>query len=794
MKDMLEKNWDKNMEEPIYAAWKERQRYAFRDVGKPVYSIDFPPPYVNAPIHVGHAATTVLMDMFARYRRMKGFSVIFPLGLDRNGLPIEMAVEKSFNVSLHDTNREHFLSLCKKILEESSTSSVDSFLKLGISFNSWKVGSEIGDMYYTDSEEYRTMTQATFIDLWNKGLVYEDVRTSNYCPGCRTTLADAEVEYAELPSTFNDIRFRVLETGEDIMISTTRPELIATCAMIIFNPDDERHRHLEGKTAVTPLFEKAVPIKSHPFADMEKGSGLMMMCSFGDQTDIRFFREQELDPVIAIEQDGRMNAHADFLRGLSVREAREEMVRRLGEKGLLAAQKKISHRTPICERSKHPIEFIAMQELYLKQVDFKDEMRRIANEVDFHSPRSRQILMDWIDSVSIDWPLSRRRYYGTEVPLWYCKCGKIIPGERGAYVQPWKNLPQKPCPECGSEDEFRGDGRGFDTWFDSSSSPLYILKWLHHPELFEKYAPCSLRPQGKEIVRTWLYYTLLKTYHLTGKTIFKAAWINYHIVDDKGKKMSKSVGNVIDPHEIIGKFGAEPFRLWCAIEGNLDGSDLKCSYERIEGAGKTLTKLWNVSKFVLGIGPLKADKVDLKEADKWILHELNGLISMADECYSNYDFHNPAAEIKHFLWETFSSHYLELVKSRAYNQNNAFTPAEQNGAIFTLRYCLETLLKLLAPVTPFIAQAVYEEFAGKEIHSETFPKVLADYKAGVTKEDITELNSTIWKMKKDAGLSLKADFASLALPHKFKPLEIDIRAAHNPKEIKYGDHIEVVVK
>ncbi|MBI4170290.1 MAG: valine--tRNA ligase [Candidatus Aenigmarchaeota archaeon] len=788
---MLAKNWDKSLEAPIYNEWKEKKAYIFIGQGRPVFSIDTPPPYVNAPIHVGQATTYVYMDMFARFRRMKGFSVLFPLGLDRNGLPIEMAAEKKFGVSLHDTNREHFLSLCKKILEESSTSTLDSFLKLGISFNSWKIGTEIGDAYLTDSEDYRAMTQATFIDLWNKGLVYEDARINNYCPGCRTTLADAEIDYEELPSMFSDIKFRIKETGEEIVISTTRPELIATCAMIIFNPDDDRYRQLDGKTAITPLFGKEVLVKAHPYADMEKGTGLMMMCSFGDQADIRFFREQSLAPVIVINEEGKMNENAGPLEGLKVPDARNLMTEMLNEKDLIVSQKKISHRSPVCERSKHPIEFIAMQELYLKQVDFKDQLIKIANEVSFYSPRSRQILLDWIDAVSIDWPLSRRRYYGTEIPLWYCKCGKIIPGQRSKYVQPWREKRQ--CPECGSH-ELRGDERVFDTWFDSSSSPLYILKWLDYPELFEKYAPCSLRPQGKEIVRTWLYYTLLKTYLLTGKTIFKDAWINYHIVDETGKKMSKRLGNVIDPHDVLEKFGAEPFRLWCAVEGNLDSADMKCSYDRIEGAGKTLTKLWNVSRFVLGLGHLKQDKVELMEADKWILTELNHLIDLADSCYEKYDFHNPATMIKHFLWEAFSSHYVELVKTRAYNENKKFSDAEQNGAIFTLRYCLETLLKLLSPITPFITYTIYQELAGKDIHEESFPVVLAGYKTDITKDDILELNSTIWKIKKDNNLSLKSEILSLTLPQKFKPLEKDIRTAHGPKEIKYADFMEVMIK
>lgn len=790
---MLGKNWDKSLEKPLYEEWKEKKAFIFVDAGKPVYSIDTPPPYVNAPIHIGHAATYVYMDMFARYRRMKGFAVLFPLGLDRNGLPIEMAAEKRFGVSLHSTTREHFLELCRQILEETSTSSVDSFLKLGISFNSWKAGTGMGDMYFTDSEDYRAMTQATFIDLWSRNLVYEDERTNNYCPGCRTTLADAEVEYDELPSMFSEVKFRVLETGEDIVIGTTRPELIATCGMVIFNPADGRHRHLEGKTAVTPVYEKRVPIMAHPLADMEKGTGLMMMCSFGDQADIRFFREQGLAPVIAINEDGRMNENAGFLKSLPVNEARDEMISELRKQELLVGQQKIRHRTPVCERSKHAIEFIAMKEFYLKQVEFRDELRRIAHELNFFSPRSRQILLDWVDSISIDWPLSRRRYYGTEIPLWYCGCGKIVPGERGRYARPWREQPKHGCPECGSH-SLQGDERVFDTWFDSSSSPLYILKWLDYPAQFGKYAPCSLRPQGKEIVRTWLHYTLLKSWLLTGRTIFRDVWINHHIVDGHGKKMSKRLGNVIDPHEVLERYGAEPFRLWCAVEGNLESDDLKCSFERTEGAGKTLAKLWNVSRFVLGLGHLKQDRVELLEADRWILSELNKLTDLANDGYEHYDFHGPVTATKHFLWETFSSHYVELVKNRAYNEKNQFSAAEQNGAIFTLRFCLETILKLLAPVTPFITSHIYKEFSGKDVHAEMFPVVMADYKTAVTKDDIVELNSTVWKKKKDAGLSLKSEFAVLTLPEKFRPLEKDIRAAHRPRQVRYADHIDVVIK
>ncbi len=789
---LKEKRWSKEIEKEIYEEWKEKEVYKFKKSDKPVYSIDTPPPYVNTPVHVGQATTYVLMDMFARFRRTIGYNVLFPLGLDRNGLPIEMAAEQRFNIKLSEASREEFIKKCNIVLEESSLASAESFLRLGIGFNSGKIGTGIGEVYLTDSPDYRALTQETFIDLWNKGLIYQDERINNYCPGCRTTIADAEIEYEDLLTTFNDIIFKVKETGEEIVIGTTRPELVCTCGMVIFNPEDERYKHLDGKTAITPIFNKEVPIRAHPMAEMEKGTGLVMMCSAGDTSDIRFFREMNLQPTIAINADGTMNEHAGFLKGLKVAEAREKMTQKLKEENLPVRQKKIMHRTPICERSKDSIEFIAMPEFYLKQVEFKDKMKELADQMSFFAPESKQILLNWIDSVSIDWPISRRRYYATEIPLWYCKnCSEVILPPKGRYYQPWREKPPiKRCPKCG-DGEFRGEERVFDTWFDSSITPLYILKYSSKNEFFEKNSPCSLRPQGKEIVRTWLYYTVLKDYLLTGKCIFKDVWINFHIVDEEGHKMSKSRGNVIDPRDILDKFGAEPFRLWCAIEGNLAKTDFRCSFERIEGAGKTITKLWNVARFISMFQ--KADsKFEFTTLDKWIIQEVNELIKIARKDYEEYNFHAPAILIKHFIWETFASHYLELVKNRAYNGEKNFSKAEQNGAIYTLYYCLEVILRLLAPVIPLMTYKIYKELYGRDVHFLEFPKVEKEFEVSFFTNEIIELNSQIWKAKKERGMSLKGEIKEAELPEKFKEIEKDLAETHGIKKVKFGDRLELI--
>jgi len=385
------KNWNLDLEKEITGKWKNSEKFAFdKNSEKEVYSIDTPPPYVNAAIHIGQAVTYCYMDFFARFKRMKGFQVIFPLALDRNGLPIEMAVEKKFKTSPFKIGREKFVELCKKFLEESSDETIKTFADLGISFTSYKEGPHIGAFYKTDSKEYRALTQATFISLYKKGMIYEDSRINNWDSKLRTTIADSEIEYKDIESTFNYIKWKIKETGEEVIIGTTRPELICTCGMVIYNPKDERYVHLNNKTIISPIFKKEIKIKAHPLAQIEKGTGLAMMCSAGDLTDIQFFREQKLKPEIAINIDGKMNSLAGPLEGLKVKEARKKIIEILKEKNLLKSQEKIIHRTPLSERSGAEIEFIKMPEFYLKQINLKEEIRKISKKINFYPEFSRK--------------------------------------------------------------------------------------------------------------------------------------------------------------------------------------------------------------------------------------------------------------------------------------------------------------------------------------------------------------------------------------------------------------------
>ncbi|MCA9485641.1 MAG: class I tRNA ligase family protein, partial [Nanoarchaeota archaeon] len=481
---------------------------------------------------------------------------------------------------------------------------------------------------------------------------------------------------------------------------TTRPELICTCGMVIFNPKDDRYKSLEGKTAITPLFGKEVPIKSHPMADPEKGTGVAMMCSAGDLSDIQFFREQKLEPVIAINQDGTMNENAGFLEGKKVRDARKEIIEKLKEEGLLFKQEMISHRTPVSERSGAEIEFIAMPEFYLKQLDFLKDLKKISEGLNFYPKEAKKILDDWIKSVSIDWPISRRRFYATPIPLWYSQDGEeqlvVIP-KPGKYYQPWREQPEsdfevwkngKKVGKVGDfeDNEWKGEERVFDTWMDSSISELFILGYQREDDFFKKAYPCSLRPQGKEIVRTWLYYTLLRGFLETKNACFEDVWIHQHILDGKGRKMSKSMGNVIDPHDILKSEGSEALRMWAAIEGDLSKQDLSCSRERISAEKKTLNKMLNVSKFVgLFDRPVKKP-AKLMPLDELYIDLIEDMTFRFENEFEKYNFHHPTLELRRFLWDVFASHYIELVKGRAYNESGDFSVEESDSAKWSLHY------------------------------------------------------------------------------------------------------------
>jgi len=778
---LKEKRWNPSAEKRLWKTWIKEKTYSFNlDTDKRIFSIDTPPPYPSGrPWHVGAAAHYSQIDMIARTARMMGFEVYFPIGIDRNGMPVELYTERKYKVRMHETSREKFIELCMHALDDLEAEMIQIMKNMGMS-------GDFDDYYRTDSEDYRKLTQATFIELWHRGLIYEDTRPNNYCVDCRTTLADADIVYEEQPTLLVHVNFRIRGVNHVITVATTRPELLCSCQALIVNPEDSRYRDLPRKYAMIPIYERAVPILSNPAARPEFGTGVMMVCSYGDYSDVQLFRELGLKEIIAVNTDGKMTEKAGKYQKQTIKECRTNIISDLERDGLIVKKEKIMHRTPICERSKTPIEIVPMKEYYLRQIEFLKDVREIAEKVSFHPEAHRQILLNWINSVAIDWPISRRRYYGTEVPIWYCNhCGKPTLPDLGRYYKPWRDPPPySSCPHCGSTVGFKGDERTFDTWFDSSISPLFISGYLRDSRRLAKLYPNSIRPQAKDIIRTWLYYTLLRCYQLTGKSSFEHVWIMGYGVDEKGERMSKSKGNVIDPLPLLENLGADAFRFWNAEEASL-GSDFRCSERKIAGSSKFLTKLWNICRFVSTFP--EPETAQLTETDEWILAELDRLVQECLRGYSDFNFFIPANRIREFVWGLFAPHYLEMAKARSYGKG--FDRQEQEASWYTFHRCLRTLLVLLAPITPFIVDHVWRELYGaRTIHGEMLPQPRRQLNEGLISltSKIVDFNSEVWNRKKKCGVSLKS-VIHMAVPNELRSFEKDLVAMHNliNSEVQY---------
>ena len=772
-----EKVWNSNIENAILKKWNQDRIYEFKVYGGNNYVIDTPPPYPSGrPWHIGAAAHYAQIDMIARTARMSGKNVYFPIGIDRNGLPVEIYTEKKHKIKMRQTDREEFLNLCKISLDDLEKEMIQIMKSIGLSAN-------FDEYYRTDSNEYRTLTQSTFINLWRRGLVYSANRPNNYCPSCGTTIADAELIYEERKTILVYLKFRLNNENEDLIVATTRPELIFACQCVIVNPDDTRYQRLHNKEVILPLFDRVVKILPHHSTKSDFGSGAVMVCSYGDLNDVQVFRELGLKEIIAIDQHGRISESGGNYSTLTIDNARKKIIEDLKNNGYIVKEESILHRIPICERSKSPVEIIPMQDYYIKQLIFLPKLREFSTSLTFYPESHRQILLNWLDSVAIDWPISRRRFYGTEIPIWYCNnCGEPLLPEPGKYYRPWKDkAPFDKCTKCG-HNKFAGDERTFDTWMDSSISPLFVTKYSKDNDFFLNMFPTQIRPQAKDIVRTWLYYTMLRCYQLTDKLAWSDVWVMGYGVDEYGEKMSKSKGNVIDPFPIISRHGADTFRFWSAIEAN-HGQDFRCSEQKIVEAQKFLTKLWNIGRFVSSFEIISSYESDLLSSDRWILGELSNLVNECVRGYKEYNFFIPASQIREFTWNIFASHYLELVKSRAYNDK---VPNNRYSALYTLHKCFSVILLLLAPICPFITDKLWTTIYSQEsIHVQKFPLHDKDYgdMCKFTKA-IIDFNSLIWTKKRESTnengkrYSLR-DPIKAEIPDELKQFKDDLKEMHN---------------
>ena len=799
-----EKRWtvdlEKRIQEEHYSDSGYDLRYGFNpDSGKEIFVIDTPPPYPSGTWHIGAVAQYSMIDVIARSQRLLGKEVFFPWGVDRNGINIEFTVEKKHGKKMRTYDRGDFIDLCRETIEEFTQAMRDTAARVGLSC-------DFSREYLTDSSEYRAVTQSIFSKLFKMGEIIEDLRPNIYDPVEKTTIADAEVERINRMSKLVDVKWQT-EDGEEVIISTTRPELICACGIVAVHPDDDRYSHLIGKKIILPVEvegrDNFVNITTHPSVKSEFGSGVLMVCSFGDQNDVAVFRELALKPFQAIDLDGCMTSISGPLTGMKVKDARESVIESLEQQGRIHQIQEKEQEVPVSERGKNPVETILLKEWYVRQTHIQERMKEHIEEINFVPPRNKQFLLDWMQNISIDWPISRRRWYHTEIPIWYSEDeSKIIVAPSGTYVQPWRETPpsgsevldRESREMLGSWDDLKddlgevvGESKVFDTWMDSSNSNLFVSGYLNQPEVFDKAFPTSLRPQGKEIVRTWLYYTLLKSTLLLDKPGFSNVWIDGLGMDPWGRKMSKSLGNGIDADTVLecgasgrtgswkikgadgkqvqlkaNKIGSECFRLWKACDAQV-GDDFHINPEEIEAKYfGVLTKLFNVARFASQFEvPDDLDSIpsQLNIEDRWILSEFSMCMSQVQGNWSALDIYSATQTLKNFGTGILPSHWLEMAKTRLYDGDQA--------AAWTIHRIVRDFMAAFSPVCPFFSHHITSTLYGSSaVDVREFPEtpIVCESDLCALSNSIQEFNSATWKQKKDAGLSLNAPIEGISIP------------------------------
>ena len=812
-----EKRWTVDLEKKIQEAhFSEEQRYKFNPKSKKeIFVIDTPPPYPSGTWHIGAVAQYSMIDVIARSQRLLGKEVYFPWGVDRNGINIEFTVEKKTGRKMKTYDRAEFLDICKNEIEKYTQEMRNIAKRVGLSC-------AYDNEYLTDSPDYRAVTQSIFIDLFKRGDIVEELRPNLYDPVEGTTLAEAEVERLSRNTKLVDVRWSV-EGGDNtpVIISTTRPELICACGVVLVHPEDKRYEHLIGKKLELPLDtsgrSKAVEVKAHNSVNMEFGSGVLMVCSFGDQNDVSVFREMGLTPFQAIDLEGKITDIGGPLSGLQVLEARKKALELLEQSNKIENIVEREQEIPVSERGKNPIEIILLKEWYVRQTHVQDRIRELSNQSNFVPARNKQFLLDWMENITIDWPVSRRRWYHTEIPVWYSEDRKrIITPPHGTYVQPWKDSPpensivmnRETREELGKYSEMKdelgvleGEEKVFDTWMDSSNSNLYVSGYLSDPELFKRAFPTGVRPQGKEIVRTWLYYTLLKSALLLDKPGFANIWIDGLGMDPWGRKMSKSLGNGIDAESVLEcgfggrtgswkikgpegkqvtlqakKIGSECFRFWKAADAQV-GDDFQINPEQIElRYFGVLTKIFNVGRFASQFdfdGDLNQTPDNLKNEDKWILAEFSELLDKAKTGYIEMDIYTAAQGIKTFSTNVLASHWLEMAKTRLYDGDASAT--------WTMHRVFRDLMSILSPICPFFTHHLSTTLYGESaVDIDVFPETPITETESFTKitEALIEFNSQVWKAKKDAGISLAAPISGHKVPDNLSFVESALVSMH----------------
>lgn len=779
---MLAKKYKaKDAEQKWQDFWQESGIYRFDpDSEAPVYSVDTPPPTVNGKIHIGHIFSYTQAEIMARYKRMKGFNVFYPFGFDDNGLPTERLVEKTHGIKAHETTREHFTNLCLQETEKLEKQFKKLFISAGFSCD-WN------HEYSTISPKAQKVSQKSFLDLYRKKKVYFSKAPALWCTECQTAIAQAELETEDIPSVFHYLKFFIDGTdGEYVEIATTRPELLAACQCIFIHPDDEKNKYLLGKKIQVPLFGFTVPVLEDEKVEQDKGSGIVMCCTFGDLTDLEWYKKHGLAFKEAILPDGTMSELCGKYAGMKSMDARKAMIADLIEQGHMIKQENIAHNVAVHERCGTPMEITIKKQWFIDILSNKQQYLEAGNRIHWYPAHMQSRYNNWVENLEWDWCISRQRYFGVPFPVWYCKsCKEVMLPEISALpVNPLKDAPGRNC-TCGCS-EFIPERDIMDTWATSSVTPLINLRWDDDAQFQEKMLPMGLRPNAHDIIRTWDFYTIVKSLYHTGKIPWNDVMISGHVMAAKGEKISKKKANSsMEPTELIAEVSADAVRLWAA-SGSL-GNDIVFSEEEFKNANKLIHKIWNAAKFVtmqlegfekkdgdgnpIKLAPFQKDeKVTLMHMDRWMIASFNKMLRRFENYLEKYELGLAIGELGKFF-RSYCDDYIEIIKNRVYKPEIYGENARKSG-LYAAYHTLLGMVKCFAIYIPHVTEEIYQGyFAAHEkaisIHRTTIEPIPEEKEFTAAEFEIGETTLAIIyelrKYKSEKNLSLKAEIPNVEI-------------------------------
>jgi len=711
----IENKWQKKWEEMgVY-------RFDWEDKTRPTFSIDTPPPYPSGEFHMGNVLNWAYFDMAARYKRMKGYNVHFPQGWDCHGLSIEVQVEKEHRIRKREIPPDKFRKLCEELIEKYIAMMKEGVIRLGCSVD-WTTE------YRTMDPDYWRRTQLSFIILCDKGFIYQGTHPVNWCPRCETAIADAEVDYEECEGTLHYIRFPLENSHESLLIATTRPEFIPACVAVAVNPTDDRFKNYIGRKIIVPIVNRTVEIIPDEHVDPSFGTGVVMICTYGDKEDVKTVIVHKLPVIMILTDNGKINENGGKYAGLAIGEAKKAIVEDLKATELLEKTERIQQEIGVCDRCGTPVEILERKQWFMKTLILTDKVEKMANEVVWYPDYMKTRLIDWARSLDWDWVISRQRMFGTPIPAWYCKdCGEtILAKEEWVPIDPKLEKPRiDKCPRCGGR-EFIPEQDIFDTWMDSSITCAVHAGWPDRED-WRRLFPADLHPSGIDIIRTWAYYLMVRHLALFDEKPYKSCLINGMVLGSDGRKMSKSLKNYVAAPDVLNKYGTDAARQWAA-GGGATGSDIPFRWPDVEYGRRFLTKLWNASRFVSNqLKDYEAiEKCESQVLDRWILSKAESLTQKVAEAMEKCQFNIALEEIRNFTWHQFCDQYIEAVKDRLYEPKR-YGKEKRKAVQFTLYKVLYRIIQLLAPITPHITEEIYqamyaEDVGQKSLHLTPLPE------------------------------------------------------------------------